>query len=1184
MRRIAAAITAGVLLIPLGTHPAAASTPAATPVVASTGLVFGPSTLDFGSVSPNSGPTAPLETGASFGSQVGPAFYNFNIVGPDAGDFYVTQNFCGHDPWACGIYVAFDPDSTPGPRSATLQIYDAASNSPQSVALKGSISVADMTLSTTQLNLGGTNPGTSSSPQSVTVTSTGTGPLNISQISISEVGTWVQFNLTQDCTGHPIEPGNTCNISVSFTPSLASGFYATISIVSDAAGYHAVTVSGFGAATTFSWAGSLDFRSLNVPSTRTMPVTVNNLGISDLVVSSDIIGGADAAKFTIGSDTCVTGPIHAGGFCEIDVTAHATTTGTFNATLTANDNSSAGPHVMSLVMHGVNTSDSFSATSLDFGTVNPGQQVDLPLTITNNGPDTLSLFSFTVSSTHPPDFSAATYMCFDIAPTSSCTITVYFVPYYLTGVNRTGTLTIVDSTGTHQIGLSATANGWGFGFSTDPMNFGTVTKGSSVTLSQTISNTGNQSMTINPLSNGGNSSLTVSNDSCSNATLAPSATCTFSLTFNPCCMGDQSGIFYVGTGTSFAFFHFTATGVAPSFEALYFNTFPDTPWHTTSAPLTVTFKNSGNANWHVTSIAPADTTNFSVAPGSDHCSGMVVAPSSTCTIAFLFSPNQAIHLSSNINVVSDAPEFGPPFHEIDGVGTASWAGFRPNLAFGSYEIGQSSTQTIAVRNIQEAALHVTNASFSSPGAGFSLVSQTCQNVPRGGACELSIQFAPSVTGPASTVMTLVDDEVSPRTVTLTGKGLVHAACQAATLTASTGGTAAVGNLVVFNATSTTCALPQYQFRLQPSGGSWTTVQDWSGSITWTWNTAGLALGSYSVEVRVRDQLSDTSPPAAYETNATTTEQLTTPPCSAAGVEPDRLSPAQIGSTIVLTGSAETCGTPNYQFWLQVPGSVTWDIVQPYSSSPSFMWNSTGMPAGTYHFSVWARDSHSAGTSHNSSGSWDAYAPLDFILTVYPSCNLLTVTVSPFGYATAGQTVNVDGAVRYCSAPEFEFWLLAPGSTKWALAKAYSFDPIFPGFTWNTNGYVGGTYQVAVWAKDASSPGVYHNSMGSWDTATSFSYYLQPVHCQTLDVSGSFIGPGKFQLWAYATGCQNPRYEFWVKYPGSKSYKLFRSYSSAPNAVFTFTGKPSGRYYFSIWARDASSPWSYDVAFVGYVDW
>jgi len=433
-------------------------------------------------------------------------------------------------------------------------------------------------------------------------------------------------------------------------------------------------------------------------------------------------------------------------------------------------------------------------------------------------------------------------------------------------------------------------------------------------------------------------------------------------------------------------------------------------------------------------------------------------------------------------------------------------------------------------------------------------------------------------------LTLVDDEPAPKSVQLTGTGLVHATCQGATLTSSPGGTAAVGNLVVFNATSSTCALPQYQFRLQAPGGGSTTVQDWSGSMTWTWDTAGLALGTYTVEVRVRDQFSDNSPPASYDSNATTTVQLTTPPCSAASVEPDRVSPAQIGGTIVLTATAETCGTPNYQFWLQVPGSTTWDIVQAYSSNPAFMWNTTAMPAGVYHVSVWVRDSHSAGTSHNSTGSWDAYAPLAFTLTVYPSCNLLTVSVSPFAYQTAGQTVNIDPAARYCPSPEFEFWLLAPGSSTWKLVKAYSFDPIFPGFAWNTGGYLGGTYQVAVWAKDLSSPGVFHNSMGSWDTATSFSYYLQPVHCQDLQVSGQFLDPVHFQLWATASGCPYSLYEFWVKYPGSTSYKLFRSYSSAPSAVFNFTGKPRGRYYFSIWARDASSSWSYDVAFVGYVDW
>jgi hypothetical protein len=36
------------------------------------------------------------------------------------------------------------------------------------------------------------------------------------------------------------------------------------------------------------------------------------------------------------------------------------------------------------------------------------------------------------------------------------------------------------------------------------------------------------------------------------------------------------------------------------------------------------------------------------------------------------------------------------------------------------------------------------------------------------------------------------------------------------------------------------------------------------------------------------------------------------------------------------------------------------------------WNTTGLAPGTYHFSVWVRDTNSAGAQGNQFGTWDAY--------------------------------------------------------------------------------------------------------------------------------------------------------------------------------------------------------------------
>jgi hypothetical protein len=50
------------------------------------------------------------------------------------------------------------------------------------------------------------------------------------------------------------------------------------------------------------------------------------------------------------------------------------------------------------------------------------------------------------------------------------------------------------------------------------------------------------------------------------------------------------------------------------------------------------------------------------------------------------------------------------------------------------------------------------------------------------------------------------------------------------------------------------------------------------------------------------------------------------------------------------------------------------VAQGYSANATFNWTTTGLPAGTYHFSVWVRDAGSTGTSCNSLGCEDAYVP------------------------------------------------------------------------------------------------------------------------------------------------------------------------------------------------------------------
>jgi hypothetical protein len=80
-----------------------------------------------------------------------------------------------------------------------------------------------------------------------------------------------------------------------------------------------------------------------------------------------------------------------------------------------------------------------------------------------------------------------------------------------------------------------------------------------------------------------------------------------------------------------------------------------------------------------------------------------------------------------------------------------------------------------------------------------------------------------------------------------------------------------------------------------------------------------------------------------------------------------------GATVTITGTASGCSNPLYEFWMRPAASSDWQVVQAYSSSPTYRWNTRGAPAGTDYFGVWVRDAASSAAS-------DAHASAQFTLS------------------------------------------------------------------------------------------------------------------------------------------------------------------------------------------------------------
>jgi hypothetical protein len=156
-----------------------------------------------------------------------------------SGSFGETNN-CGsvvNSGASCTINVTFAPAGQ-GTRNGTVNVYDNATGSPQSVACTGSGTIVQLLPSS--LNFGTVNIGTTSAPQVVTLKNFGSGSLSITSVNITGSNSG-DFSQTNNC-GKRVAAGATCTFSVTFTPQATGSLTASLS-VSDSGGGSPQTVA-----------------------------------------------------------------------------------------------------------------------------------------------------------------------------------------------------------------------------------------------------------------------------------------------------------------------------------------------------------------------------------------------------------------------------------------------------------------------------------------------------------------------------------------------------------------------------------------------------------------------------------------------------------------------------------------------------------------------------------------------------------------------------------------------------------------------------------------------------------------------------------------------------------------------------------------------------------------------------
>lgn len=254
----------------------------------------------------------------------------------------ILSNTCGAavaPGGSCAITLNWMPEL--GALNDSMVLTDNAANSPQSVSLTGTGVQPAVTLSPTSLTFPTQIVFTTSKVQTVTLTNTGLGIL-----SISKIATTGPFKQTNTCSS-TVNPGNTCTLSVTFTPTKSGSLTGSVSITDNAPGSpQKVSLKGTGTDIQLT-PTSLNFGNQPV-GTKSLPkkITLSNKASVTVSITSISIVGTDASDFAQ-TNTCGTS-VAGGASCFITVTFTPSAKGTRSASVSISDNGGGSPQKVSL--------------------------------------------------------------------------------------------------------------------------------------------------------------------------------------------------------------------------------------------------------------------------------------------------------------------------------------------------------------------------------------------------------------------------------------------------------------------------------------------------------------------------------------------------------------------------------------------------------------------------------------------------------------------------------------------------------------------------------------------------------------------------------------------------------------------------------------------------------------------
>ncbi len=316
-----------------------------------------PASLDFGSITIGQSSGSKLVTLTNTGGQA-LSLTSISVTGANSSDF-VAAPTCSLptalSPNAtCTISVTFSPSSA-GARQASLGTTDNAPGSPQLVPLSGigAAPLPAVSLVPGSLTFASTTQGSTSTAQTITVTSMGPGTLHISSVLLGGANPG-DFQISNACSG-AYPAGASCGIGATFSPLGAGLRSATITINDDAPDSpQSVQLTGTGAApppgapivkltpTSISFGTVTQGTAVSA-----QIVTLTNSGTGSLHIASLTLGGTNSSDFSV-ANNCTAAAYAVGATCTIGVSISPVAIGSRAALITITDDAPGSPQTVAL--------------------------------------------------------------------------------------------------------------------------------------------------------------------------------------------------------------------------------------------------------------------------------------------------------------------------------------------------------------------------------------------------------------------------------------------------------------------------------------------------------------------------------------------------------------------------------------------------------------------------------------------------------------------------------------------------------------------------------------------------------------------------------------------------------------------------------------------------------------------